>query len=87
MRDLNSVRNDFIHFKPMTVGMLLTRFPAMTETGLHIITFLLNESNNILWAGGSDRFGLRTRSQKLPSTGPSSLADLHQHQVRRFRPA
>jgi hypothetical protein len=63
MRDLNSVRNDFIHFKPMTVGMLLTRFPAMTETGLHIITFLLNESNNILWARGSDRFGLRARSE------------------------
>jgi hypothetical protein len=64
MRDLNNnVRNDFIHFKPMTVGMLLTRFPAMTETGLHIITFLLNESNNILWAEGSDRFGLRARSE------------------------
>jgi hypothetical protein len=63
MRDLNTVRNDFIHFKPMTVGMLLTRFPAMTETGLHIITFLLHESNNILWAGGSDRFGLHARSE------------------------
>jgi hypothetical protein len=62
MRDLNSVRNDFIHFKPMTVGMLLTRFPAMTETGLHVITFLLNESNNILWTKGRDRFGLRTRA-------------------------
>ena len=62
MSDLNSVRNDFIHFKPMTIGMLLTRFPAMTETGLHIVTFLLNESNNILWAKGHDRFGLQARS-------------------------
>ncbi len=61
MDDLNSVRNEFIHFKPMTRGFLLTQFPAMAETGLHVVKFLLEESNNILWANGFDQHGLRDR--------------------------
>ena len=77
MSDLNNVRNNFIHFKPMTVGLLLTRFPAMTETGLHIIAFLLNDSNNILWAKGPDRFGLRARSETALNRAYAVLARIN----------
>jgi hypothetical protein len=47
MRNLNSVRNEFAHFVPLGRHFLLTQFPAMTETELHIISFLVNESGNI----------------------------------------
>jgi hypothetical protein len=54
MEGLNNTRNEFMHFMPMTRGFLLTEFPAMTETGLHVISFLVNESNNITWFPGLD---------------------------------
>lgn len=49
LKCLNDVRNDFMHFKVQTRSMLLTRFPAMTEAGLHLISFLLHESHVIDW--------------------------------------
>jgi hypothetical protein len=49
MKNLDSVRNELTHFVPMTRGFLLTQFPAMTETGLHVIAFLVHESGNIHW--------------------------------------
>ena len=51
--DLDSVRNEFAHFVPMSRSFLLTQFPAMTATGLHIIDFLVNESGNIHWFSDS----------------------------------
>jgi hypothetical protein len=54
MECLNNTRNEFMHFMPMTRGFLLTQFPAITETGLHVISFLVNESNNITWFPGID---------------------------------
>jgi hypothetical protein len=54
MSNLDSVRNEFAHFVPMTRGFLLTQFPAMTETGLHVIDFLARESGNIQWLPEAD---------------------------------
>jgi hypothetical protein len=47
MQDLNRVRNDYSHFMPGYRNYLVSQFPAMTATGLHIIAFLVNESGNI----------------------------------------
>jgi hypothetical protein len=54
IRDLVRTRDEFSNFVPMTRGFLLTQFPAITETGLHVISFLVNESNNITWFPGID---------------------------------
>ena len=51
IKDLNRVRNEFIHFKPMHRSYLLTQFPAMVDAGLHVIEFLLHDSNNVIFAG------------------------------------
>lgn len=49
IRDLDSVRNEFMHFVPMSRGFLLTQFPAMTESALYLINFLVQDSRNIQW--------------------------------------
>ena len=41
---------------------LLTQFPAVTEVGLHVISFLLNDSGNIIWVRGPDRKGLKPQA-------------------------
>jgi hypothetical protein len=47
MQDLNRVRNEYAHFIPGGRNYLLSQFPAMTATGLHIISYLVNDSGNI----------------------------------------
>jgi hypothetical protein len=47
MQDLNRVRNEYAHFVPGGRNYLLSQFPAMTATGLHIISYLVNDSGNI----------------------------------------
>jgi hypothetical protein len=54
MRDLNDLRNEFIHFLPAGRVFLKSRFPPMIATGLHIIAFLADGSNNIYLHEGSD---------------------------------
>ena len=48
---LNGLRNEFIHFKPMQRSFLVTGFPAITDAGLYLIEFLLQDSGNIVWSG------------------------------------
>jgi hypothetical protein len=47
MQDLNRVRNEYAHFVPGGRNYLLSQFPAMTATGLHIISYLVNDSGNV----------------------------------------
>jgi hypothetical protein len=61
MECLDDLRNEFLHFVPSSRRFLLTRFPAVTEIGLHVISFLVHESNNITWYRGHDRRGLNRR--------------------------
>ena len=49
IKDLNRVRNEFVHFIPMQRSYLLTQFPAMVDAGLHVIEFLLHDSNNVIF--------------------------------------
>lgn len=85
--DLNSVRNEFIHFQPITRSFLLTQFPAITESGLHLISFLLNDSNNILWAAGYDRDGLKARSEVALARAYECLAAINASYADLPRPA
>jgi hypothetical protein len=74
MECLNDVRNEFAHFVPSRRRYLLTRFPAITETGLHVISFLLHQSNNIRWFQGSDRDSLRPRVDRALGRANEALA-------------
>lgn len=76
MRCLNDVRNEYIHFVPCQRSMLLTRFPAMAETGLHVIAFLLTESNNIGWFSGSHEDDLRARAYPALARANEAVARL-----------
>jgi hypothetical protein len=67
--DLNDVRNEFIHFKPITRGFVLRQFPAITAAGLDVVGFLLRDSNNIMWAHEGD---------PLHDRAEAALADAHQ---------
>jgi hypothetical protein len=76
MKCLNDIRNEFMHFLPMTRGFLLTEFPAITETGLHVIVFLLNESNNVDWYPGIDEDDLEPRAHAALERAKEALARL-----------
>jgi hypothetical protein len=83
MECLDDLRNELLHFVPSGRHFLLTRFPAVTETGLHIISFLVNESNNIRWfePGRHGRLKVRveralTESEKTLSRIVTDYADL-----------
>ena len=71
---LNDLRNEFIHFVPSRRRFLLARFPAITQAGLHVITFLLHDSRNIRWFHGSDRENLKPRVELALRTATEALA-------------
>ena len=77
MNCLNDIRNEFMHYVPHVMRrFLLTQFPAVTEVGLHVISFLLNESGNILWARGLDRRGLKSRADDALRRAQEALVRL-----------
>ena len=77
MKDLNRVRNEFLHFPAHSRhSYLLIQFPAMIKTGLRVITFLLNDSGSIIWSRGPDREGLKPRSDKALAQVEAALAQL-----------
>jgi hypothetical protein len=73
MECLAKTRNEFSHFTPKMRRFLLTRFPAMTETGLHVISFLVNESNNIRWFHGIDEDDYEQRVQHALQRATAAL--------------
>jgi hypothetical protein len=77
MACLNDIRNEFMHYVPhVTRYFLLTQFPAITETGLHVIAFLLNDSGNIYWVRGPDWDGLNPRADEALGRAYAALARL-----------
>jgi hypothetical protein len=74
MECLNNTRNEFMHFMPMTRGFLLTQFPAITDTGLHVIAFLVNESNNVTWHRGIDEDDFEPRVHAALERAYAALA-------------
>ena len=49
IKDLNRLRNQFIHFTPCTLSLVLNGLPEMTLDCLNIARFLAYDSGNIFW--------------------------------------
>ncbi len=49
IKDLNRLRNQFIHFTPCTLSLILNGLPEMTLDCLNIARFLAYDSGNIDW--------------------------------------
>ncbi len=84
---LNDLRNEFIHFVPSRRRMLLTRFPAVTEAGLYLISFLLRDSKNIHWFHGRDRQNLKPRAENAIDRCMASLTRINKEYADLPRPA
>lgn len=76
MRCLNDVRNEYMHFVPCLRSMLLTQFPAIVETGLHVVSFLMSESNNITWYAGTHPNDLKPRAYVALTRANEAVARL-----------
>lgn len=76
MECLNNIRNELMHFVPNSWHFLLKQFPAITKTGLHVIGFLLNKSNNITWYPGLDDQDLEVRAAAALARGNEAAARL-----------
>jgi hypothetical protein len=74
MECLNEIRNELMHFMPQTRGYLLSRFAAINETALHVIGFLLNESNAIDWFQGVGEDDLEARAKAALIAAQTTLA-------------
>jgi hypothetical protein len=74
MEGLNRVRNEFAHFQPAGRLFLLSQFPAITATGLHIISFLVKDSGNIHLSGRHDRDDPELRFTTAMTQGKEALA-------------
>lgn len=83
--DLNDVRNEFIHFQPITRGFILRQFPAMTTAGLDVVQFLLRESNNILWAHEGEP--LHDRAEAALAEARQQLALINERYAGLYAPA
>jgi len=51
----------------------LTQFPAITNTALHVVSFLLNQSNNITWHRREDKDDLEVRAVAALARANESL--------------
>ena len=49
IKDLNRLRNQFVHFTPCTLSLILNGLPEMTIDCLKIAVFLAYDSGNIDW--------------------------------------
>jgi hypothetical protein len=88
MACLNDTRSELMHFVPMTRSILFAEFAAQTETSLHIISFLLNESNAIDWFTGTSlgEDDLEPRAREALETGRSALARIQTDYAELARP-
>ena len=87
MECLNDLRNEFIHFIPSQRSFLLTRFPAVTEVGLYLISFLMSESMNIQWFHGLDCKSLKPRAVHALDRCSAALARISADYAELPRPA
>jgi hypothetical protein len=55
VQNLDDIYEELRRFVPMTRGYLLRQFPAITDTALRIISFLLRESGNITFCDEEKR--------------------------------
>lgn len=77
MEFLNDIRNKFMHYVPhIRRRFILADLAEATEVGLHVITFLLNDSGNILWVRGNDRQGLKPRADDALRRANEAVARL-----------
>ena len=49
IKDLNRLRNQFVHFTPCTLALILNGLPEMTLDCLNVARFLAYDSKNINW--------------------------------------
>ena len=68
IKDLNRIRNQFVHFIPGGLSLMLNGLPEMTIDCLDIARFLAWSSNNIGWQGKDNGDALRERAEKAFGT-------------------
>ena len=76
IKDLNRIRNQFVHFIPGGLSLMLNGLPEMTIDCLDIARFLAWGSNNIGWQGKDNGDALRERAEKAFGTAAQAAREM-----------
>lgn len=75
IRQLNRLRNEFVHFTPRVWALELEGLPEISQDGLDVAGFLAWHSGNIIWT----KSGLAERTKAAFQSAWTSLPAIRQH--------